>query len=314
MPRIPFPGFKKRVRIFFEMKRLPFTPNSANLAIIKSSGADLLWPPGVTDIAISVPGAHSTIRDIIETPTFRHEVLLPGQPWGKALKGDVELLGRVVRDGDRRFVNSYLAVLIRRKKFGGLLRARQCDVMSAAFVAWAVLIAEYRPRAPFSAWISSFLGLRIASSLAKAFPLEFTEPLDFDLPADAPAPPPDRARLFVEAVVPALVAVSAEPKARKVVEGWLFSRQPLPEVARQARVTHSHAWRIVNGVLRSAILASGKVPSRTRLDIATIADVIANHVPRQAFSRLVCRADQLAVSNASASPSPALSMRNCPNS
>lgn len=110
------------------------------------------------------------------------------------------MLARVVRDGDRRFVNAYLAALIRRKKFGGLLRSRQADVMSAAFVAWAGLVSEYRPRAPFSAWISNYLGLRICPILGKEFPLDFTEPLDFDVPADAPAAISDRERLFVEAV------------------------------------------------------------------------------------------------------------------
>ncbi|MFZ4775953.1 MAG: hypothetical protein ACOYM3_11345 [Terrimicrobiaceae bacterium] len=295
------------------MKHIPFTPNPANLAIIKSSGADLLWPPQVTDIAISIPGGHPTIRDIVSAPIFRREVLRPGRPWAKLLKGEVELLADVVRGGDRRFVNAYLAAVIRRKSFGGLLRSRQGDAMSAAFVAWAGLVSEYRPRTPFSAWISSYLGLRICSMLGKEFPLEFCEPLDFDFPADAPAPISDRERLFVEAVVPALVAASAEPQARKVVEGWLFSRQPLPEVARQAHVSHSLAWRIVNGILRSAILASGKTPPRRRLDVVTIAEVITHYIPRQAFSKLICRPYQLAVSNASASPSPDFSTRYCPN-
>ena len=223
------------------------------------------------------------------------------------------MLARVVRDGDRRFVNAYLATLIRRKKFGGLLRSRQADVMSAAFVAWAGLVSEYRPRAPFSAWISNYLGLRICPILGKEFPLDFTEPLDFDVPADAPAAISDRERLFVEAVVPALVAVSAEPQSRKVVEGWLFSKRSLPEVARQARVSHSHAWRIVNGILRSAILASGKTPPRRRMDVDSIAQIISHYIPRPAFSKLICRTDQFAEAKASVSLSPALSARNCPN-
>ena len=291
-----------------------FHPNIAAVEIIKSSGVDLIWPPAVTDIAINTPGDHSTIRDIIQSPDFRRQILLPGRPWAKTLKGDVEMLERVVRDGDRRFVNSYLATLIRRMKFGGLLSARPCDVMSAAFVAWVGLVAEYRPRAPFSAWISSYLGPRIASRLGKEFPLAFFEPLDFDMAQASPPATSDRERLFIEAVVPAIVAASMVPHARKVVEGWLFSQRPLPEVARQANVSHSHAWRIVNGILHTAILASGKTPPRIRMDIDTIGQAIAHFLPRTALSRLVCRSNHLAALNVSASRSIACSTKNCPNS